>query len=382
MKTLSKQAIQQDIKELQKKLEEIHPNPYKYISKRDFTTLLNRNTRNIDSIKDLGLAIMTTLPKLRDGHTYLKLSDEVLGTETIMFRIKYLYDGYYLTKASPILSNYLGSKLIAINDYNIAELEERFKIFIPQENETSTRYYLPSKIIEPVILEFLNIKQDKEIIITLERSGKQISKKIKSEDYKNKKMLSIWDQLDNIPQTLKIKDSYWYTELEDIEAFYFQYNVCKERKDLQISKIIEKIKDSKLKNIIIDLRNNKGGDSDVLKPLVMFLKTVNDQYKVFVITGSDTYSSGIINLLELSNIPNTISLGAIPHGNPTHYGEIKSFILPNSKLEVITSSNIFRFKGYKLGDPFRPTHIVQSQIQDLLEGRDTQIEYLSKLSGN
>ncbi len=86
MKTLSKQAIQQDIKELQKKLEEIHPNLYKYISKKDFSTLLTKDTKRINNIQDLGLAIMTILAKLDDGHTYLDLSYEVFGTNSFMFK--------------------------------------------------------------------------------------------------------------------------------------------------------------------------------------------------------------------------------------------------------------------------------------------------------
>jgi hypothetical protein len=142
MKTLNTVAIQQDIKELHKKLEQIHPNPYKYITKKKFTALLESNTVNASNIKDLGLALMTCLAVLNDGHTYLGLSDDVLGKENFMFKFEYLNNGYYLTQSSECLSNYLGSKLLGINDYNMNELELRIKSFIPQENEISTRYKL------------------------------------------------------------------------------------------------------------------------------------------------------------------------------------------------------------------------------------------------
>jgi len=378
MKTLSKQAIQQDIKELQKKLEEIHPNPYKYISKKDFSTLLTKDTMSVNNIQDLGLAIMTILAKLNDGHTYLDLSYEVFGTNSFMFKFRFLNDGYYLIKSSEILSDYLCSKLVGINNYTVNDIETLFSALIPKENETSSRYYLPSKLMEPVILESLNIKEDKSIKLKLEKEGKPISVDIEPEDCKNK-MVSIFERIPNIASTITIQDTYWFKEIANLNAFYFQFNECIEKGDLTITEVVGAFEKSNLFNLIIDLRNNTGGDSDVLNPLKRFLKKHKNKYKVIVLTSADTYSSAIINLLELSNLPNTISVGEVPHGNPTHYGEVESFILPNSQLKIFTSSKIFKFKDYKLGETFKPTYIVPTQIQDLIQGKDTQMEYLSEI---
>ncbi|MBU1120196.1 hypothetical protein KKA50_03315 [Patescibacteria group bacterium] len=378
MKTLTEKAIQQDIKELQKRLEQIHPNPYKYITKKKFTALLESNPVNASNIKDLGLALMTCLAVLNDGHTYLGLSDDVLGTENFMFKFEYLNNGYYLTQSSECLSNYLGSKLLGINNYNIDELELIVKPFIPQENEISTRYYFSSKIVEPSILEYLGIRKTGNLKLQLEKGRDQIFVNIHPQDY-NQKMLTLKGMMKQVPVTLQEKGIYWFTELPQIRAFYIQYNSCVERENLKISQIVNLFEKSQFKNIIIDFRNNKGGDSDVLKPLIGFLRKSEGKYKIVILTSADTYSSAIINVLELSSIKNAISVGEIPHSNPTHYGENQSFVLPNSKLKVFSSSKIFRFKGYKLGDSFKPTYIVDTQIQDLLNGKDTQIEYLSRL---
>jgi hypothetical protein len=321
---------------------------------------------------------MSCIAGLNDGHIFLGLSYDVLGKESFLFKFEYLNDGYYLTKSSKDLSEYLGSKLLGINSCNIQDLEKRISPFIPQENETSTRYYLSSKIVEPNILEFVDIKKGKSIELQLEQQNKEFSVKAYPQDCEIE-MIPIERWIPNTAETLEEKDSYWFKELDDLKAFYFQYNECHEREDLPISEVINNFKKSDFKVFIIDLRNNKGGDSNVLKPLVIFFKKSPGKYSKIILTGADTYSSAIINLLELSNIPNTISVGEIPHGNPTHYGEVESFILPNSKLKVFTSSKIFRFKGYKLGEAFKPTHIINTRIDDLLGGKDTQIEYLSKI---
>lgn len=375
MKKLSKDLIQQDIKEFQEKLEKIHPNPYRYISRNDFKNLLYKNIEDIDTMKELGLNIMSVLAKLNDGHTYLVPSIDVLGRETFIFDFRYFSNGYYLVSSSKDLEKYLGYRLMGINGFTTQKLEKIVAKFIPQENEISTIYYFSSIIREPFLLEYLGIKRKGYITLHFEMEKKVVSVNMNPEDYICKSVF-LKDIVRDGDITLQERESYWYTCFEDLNAFYFQYNDCAQRDDLKISEIVRSIKDGNFQNIIIDLRNNRGGDSDVLKPLVRFLKNASDVHRLFILVGSNTYSSGMINLLQLSSIKNSVSVGEIPHGNPTHYGEVTSFVLSNSKLKVFLSSKIFRFKGYRLGESFKPTFVVNTKIQDILNGRDIQMEFV------
>lgn len=375
MKKLSKELIQLDIKEFQEKLEKIHPNPYRCISRNDFKNLLYKNIEDIDTVKELGLNIMSVLAKLNDGHTYLEPSIDVLGKKNFIFGFRYFSNGYYLINSSKSLSNHLGHRLVGIEGFTVKDVEQKVKEFIPQENETSIHYYFSSIIREPFLLEYLGIKSEEYITLHFKRDKKKISVKVNPEDYICKSVF-LKDMVRDGDITLQERESYWYTCFEDLNAFYFQYNDCAQRDDLKISEIVRSIKDGNFQNIIIDLRNNRGGDSDVLNPLVRFLKESKGIFKVFVLVGIDTYSSGIINLLELCTIDDVVSIGEIPHGNPTHYGEVVSFVLSNSKLKVFLSSKIFRFKGYRLGESFKPTFVVNTEIQDILNGRDIQMEFV------
>lgn len=377
MKKLSKELIQQDIKEFQEKLEKIHPNPYRCISKDDFKYLLYKNIEDINTVKELGLNIMSVLAKLNDGHTYLEPSIDVLGKKNFIFGFRYFSNGYYLINSSKNLSKHLGYKLVGIDGFTVKDVEQKVKEFISQENKTSIHYYFSSIIREPFLLEYLCIKRKEYITLHFEREKKIVSVNMNPEDYVCKSVF-LKDMVRDGDITLQERESYWYTCFEDLNAFYFQYNDCAQRDDLKISEIVRSIKDGNFQNIIIDLRNNRGGDSDVLKPLVRFLKESKGIYKVFVLVGIDTYSSGIINLLELCTIDDVVSIGEIPHGNPTHYGEVVSFVLSNSKLKVFLSSKIFRFKGYRLGESFKPTFVVNTKIQDILNGRDTQMEFVKE----
>ena len=109
-----------------------------------------------------------------------------------------------------------------------------------------------------------------------------------------------------------------------------------------------------------------------------YVKRNRNEIKTFVLVGADTYSSAVYNLTQLSKLENVVSVGDIPHGNPTHYGQVRSFELPNSKITVFTSTRTFTFKGYKLGESFKPNHMVSQMPKELLTGKDAQFRYLEE----
>jgi len=299
----------------------------KYISKKESNILLANKTKHVINTQDFALAIMSFLARLNDGHTYLDLSCEVFGSNSFMFKFRFYNDGYYLIKSSKKLSNYLGSKLIAINNHGINDIEKSFSTIIPKENETSLKYYLPSKLMEPIILDFLNLKDDKSIKLQLENNGKQIYVEVKPED-SEEKMVSIFKNISNMADSLTVKDTYWFKEIVSLNSFYFQFNKCIEKENLTITEVVDTFEKSNLINLIIDLRNNKGGDSDILNPLIRFLKKHKNKYKVIVLTGADTYSSAIINLLDLSTP--LVRAHCMPFPEPVFY----SYLLPLSILSL------------------------------------------------
>lgn len=171
MKTVNKNELMQDLNYLQKKLIEKHPNPFKNIKKEEFLSYIEGITKDIDdmSIKEFGINLMLLLARLNDGHTGLGLSFDVLGSLNYPFKFKYLHDGYYILSTSREYKQYLGAKIIGINNLPMSKVEDLLHSLIPLDNEISLRYYLPSKIIEPVILNYFGIANSNKIIIKLKK---------------------------------------------------------------------------------------------------------------------------------------------------------------------------------------------------------------------
>lgn len=103
-------------------------------------------------------------------------------------------------------------------------------------------------------------------------------------------------------------------------------------------------------HIVVDLRNNTGGDSRILQPLLDALAGNADlRRKVTAIIGQATFSSGVMNASALNlayqfGIP---LIGGPTGGNPSSYGNIVEFTLPNSGLAASCSTEFFIcYPGY------------------------------------
>ena len=101
--------------------------------------------------------------------------------------------------------------------------------------------------------------------------------------------------------------------------------------------VLSDLNNSNINRVIVDLRNNSGGNSMYFEPI---LKRLNDFSNVVVLVNNKTFSSAYLALVELKK------QGAVVVGSPSgqainNFGDCKQIFLPHSKLEVHCSSAEF-----------------------------------------
>ncbi len=109
---------------------------------------------------------------------------------------------------------------------------------------------------------------------------------------------------------------YWFEYIEDFKTVYFKYNACRQMEDKSVfdfgEQVINFIKENQVEKVVIDLRNNSGGNSTFLEPFIdeiKILKEINREGKLFVIVGRETFSSALLNVFYLKENTNAIFLG-------------------------------------------------------------------------
>ncbi len=96
------------------------------------------------------------------------------------------------------------------------------------------------------------------------------------------------------------------------------FTFCKE--------LIKFIEDHVVEKLIIDLRNNFGGNSSLLDPFIEDIKhcdKINKKGNLFVIIGRETFSSALLNAFSLKENTSAIFLGEPTGGKPNCYGELE-----------------------------------------------------------
>jgi len=194
------------------------------------------------------------------------------------------------------------------------------------------------------------------------------------------KRISIYEGLHvPIPLYRKRLDSYyWYEYLEDSQALYIQYNRCANDPKLVFAEFAQDLfafADSHpVKRVVVDLRLNPGGNSEVVRPLMSGLKTRKGlQSNVYVLIGPRTFSSAQMAAVDFRRELHAILVGEATGEKLNGYGEVRPLTLPNSGLKMQYSTKFFHL-GKDDESALKPDVLAAATLSDALAGRDPVLE--------
>lgn len=348
----------EDIEFLKSNLIDKHKNLFFSISREVFDERIEELKEIIEKLdyNDMKVEISRVVASIGDAHTAVKLPMKyILPLEFYWFK-----EGIYVVKALEEYKKMEYCKVIEINNIPINKILSEVSEIISHENNS----YLKANIVKYIqsieVLYGLTIVDNiKECSIKFESlNGKVKIENIKSMDIisynklvDNNYKKSVNNEIYNV-MPLYMRNSYknyWFEYLEDKGIVYFKYNSCKETIEEKIegfiNKLINCIEKNPVKKLVIDLRNNTGGDSRLLEAFVIYVKEnkkINRHGRLFVVIGRDTFSSALLNAFSFKNNTNAILIGEPTGGKPNCYGEIEKFILPNSKFLITYSTEYYK----------------------------------------
>jgi hypothetical protein len=134
--------------------------------------------------------------------------------------------------------------------------------------------------------------------------------------------------------------------IHDSQAVYCNVHVILDLSEPS-KEMLEIIKREHPGKVVIDLRQNGGGDYNVgLKYLIESLekdKDINSKGHLFVLIGTNTFSAAMSNAVQFRKMTNAILVGQAIGEKPNSYQEPREFTLPNSRLVVRYSTKYYKF---------------------------------------
>lgn len=396
-----------------------HPIPFRRISSQQFDEELAKFKAATPHLRDdeATVQLMAIVASIRDGHTGLFPATD---TRWFPLRCYELADGVFITAIDRRFADAAGAKVLSVNGHPVNEVLRSLKSIFPSDNDFGAKQ-AAVLISFPRVMHGLGLIPD-TTALSLELRQPDGSQRTlhlpgvvgkPGADWFYTSMGEVGgppgtdlvtafggrapeaflqDPAKNtdLPLHLRGRRAFWFTYLEPQHAMYVQINAMATRSALSnetfgefVDKVFRATDAARIDKFIIDIRDNSGGNGDLINTFVHEIikrDAIDQQGKLFTITGGKTFSAAAGLLISLLQHTQTVLVGE-PAGVPLNgAGDADPFTLPNSKLHLTVSTNFHvggKFKDLSWTIPIQFPALMNSA--DYFGGRDPALELI--LSG-
>lgn len=374
-----------DVDFLVEQLAKRHKNAFHSLAKADWQQQADDLKSRIGKLNDYqaGVELSRLVAALGDGHTAVQLdfaSWNALPVQFYQFK-----DGFFINRSNEKYKDAFGGRVTKIGDMKIERVLEKAKLYLSHDNDWQFKNQGPMLLGFGEMLHVIGAwNSNTSGTIAFEKDGKSETIKcdcIPMSAAKTVKWITRTGDAPKFRQKQQLPCWNDWLAGPDSKTMYFRYNRCENAQAFQRlvngSKGFVEQQKGGVQRFVLDLRGNGGGNSTIFRPLLSYLKdnkTFNKKGKLIVITDRQTFSSAVLNAMEIRNAAETVFYGEPTGGKPNHFGEVRDFELLKSKLKIGYSTK--HFVRIKDSDP--PAVIPDIQIEptfdDWLRGKDPVIE--------
>ncbi|MBI4905876.1 MAG: hypothetical protein HY820_19740 [Acidobacteria bacterium] len=375
------QRWRDDLQFLQQRITATHPNPYTQISREQFAESVQQLNDTIPQLSDG--AVIAGLAKIAasigDYHTSLSLTQGTAGFRFPPIRLRWFPDGLFVTQASDAHGPSIGKRVVQIGDKPAEDAYAAVRPYISGENDWWARLISGNYLISPDILLTAGVIAADGPVPFVFEDGTAINVALAPAALLNGPVIAkpLFPYYRRNPSQY-----YWYDYLPEAQTVYIKYNACTSMNTLPFSRfltqMLQEFAETQPSKAVIDMRNNGGGSSAVLQPMIDALQVAIRQgfppSKLFVVIGRETASSASLNAATLKGLGATL-IGEPVGGGASGFGEVIQFSLPNSRLVVNCSSRVFQIPNAP-GPTIAPDVAFELKASDYFADRDPIIEWI------
>lgn len=353
-----------------------HANAFHAMSRSQFDQAIGELKAKTGTATDdeMIVGLMAIAAQIGDGHTRVQ---PPAGIHRLPLSIVQFGDEFRITHAAPDARAALGGTLVRIGDTPIAEVVSRLRRVISQdESEWFVRGVLPGMMAVTEVLHGLQIVPDPmRVRVTVRNdSGTEIPVDVTALPANASPLQWPSAQTKTPAVRLDPQAALAFTYLDPartVVVSFRRYADLRER-----SRELWKFVDSNaVEKIVIDLRNNGGGDYTVGRKYLVSELQKRPKIKPYVLIGNRTFSAAMNNAIDFRKDAHATLVGQPIGEKANSYQESDELILPNSKLVVSYSTRYYKFLPDDASPIVTPDHAVAATWADFVAGRDPALEW-------
>jgi hypothetical protein len=318
-----------------------------------------------------------------DGHTGVSPPAK-LAFRRVPLMLAWFRDGIFVVAADEGHAELLGAQVLKIGAVEVGEAAARVATLFANENDSWMKVGVPARMTMTEALHGLGPSDDpgRARFTVRTREGEEREAELSALESGAKPNVKLLPD----PAAVKLPISRqkreranWFEWMESEGVLYCRYDTCADEKGQSVAEyslaVLEAVDARAARRVIIDLRNNSGGNSALLQPLVMGLRDRRERLGpggIVCLIGKRTFSSAQLNAVSLRKA-GAVLMGEPTGQKPNAYGEVKTFTLPNSG--VVVSYSTKYFKTSATDEPSTmPEVLVEVSSKEFFAGRDPVLE--------
>ncbi|NMM62505.1 peptidase S41 [Clostridium sp. P21] len=380
-----------DLKFVKKELPKKHKNLFFSKSKTEFYNQMDSLIGKVSKCNDMEIKgeLIKIISSINDSHTRVDIQEDS-SYPVSFFQFD---DGVYVVDSSLKYKELWGKKLTSVNGYSMTQVQEKIDPFISKDNKAIIKNQFCTLLRSVEMLKIAGITKEDNIVLNFEGYPNSVNvQPIKKSDYKNVKFLSDNTEYNKkFPISKQKQDkNYWFDYIQNSNLLYVKYNSCSNMPNYSFSQftrdVFNTIDSKKVKTLVIDFSDNGGGNSKLFDNFLDEINkrnSINKKGNLFVIVGRKTFSSAILNSMDLRNSTKAILIGEPTGGKPNHFGEVKVIHLSNTNVNIYYSSNYFKTTD-KETDSIYPDVNIPLKASSYFNGKYDFLDYVldKKISSN
>src|SRR6266852_7301760 len=319
------------------------------------------------------VGLMRITAQVGDGHTYVRLPSSI---HQFPFTVAHIEEIDRIVRGAGSAAE-VGGQLVQIDDTSIDEAVARIRTILPQdESEVLLVAFTPQWLSIAEVLHGLGITRSAaaaRIKVRLD-DGTERSADVSSIDIAATPQ---WRTASETPPLYRqrLGEGFWFTWLAESGTVYVNFRKYDNLR-AKSQELWSFVDSHPVKKIVIDLRQNGGGDFNVGKKYLVDEVARRPKLRPYVITGARTFSAALKNAIDFREIAHATLVGETIGERPNSYSENDEMTLPNARIEISYSTRYYKF----LPDDglVAPHKEIRATWADWVAGRDPVFAWIIK----
>ena len=349
--TVCAEQFHEGVQLLYDKMLERSPDPFLTFPRERFESEVERMLAREEPISEgeMFIELSRFIGMMRGGHSWIFLDrDTALFSRAVPLRVAEFSDGLFVRAAAPNHRDLVGGRILAINGVPIETAWPRIKDAVGEGPQIARERALVYTLM-PDYLRALGMGDDAAISFTLKLTdGRRETRRIEAEQWPHYDELYsaalgfgtpegwiVPEDARNAAWFRRHQDAFWYEYQPDSSTVYAQFNAATtdpdnpwnaERDALRpmLVEIFARVAEPDVDRLVIDLRNNRGGNSALWQPIVHHIirsDKLQEPGRLFVIIGHATGSAAVAWAAQIEGNSRAVFVGEPTADRPNFHND-------------------------------------------------------------